>query len=817
MTRHTLALALAALLVLPASAAAAQERAETAGPPTAAPSDRIIVEWEAGVGSTDRVDARDDADAALVRTLGKPSFQLVEPQPGQSVADALAALRDDPSVRVAVRDNVETLHATTNDPLFGQLWGLQNLGLGINGAPAVAGDDVDADRAWDRTRGSSAIVVADIDSGYRFEHPDLGPVAWTNPADPANGADDDSNGIVDDTHGADFVGSRPGVDGDPTDDDLVEGGHGVHTAGTIGAAGNNGVGISGVAQNVRIMPLRVCLPTCPDSALIQAINYAGVHGARAANLSLGGRTFNATLRDAFASNPRTLFVISAGNDAEDNDPGGVPHYPCAYDPTTSGIGGAVDNIVCVAATDQSDGLASFSDWGLTSVDLGAPGTDVLSTYPFTFPLQESFAADDFASKWTAVGADGGFARTNEAPLTSFGISDSPGADPPANAVRESRSVAVTVPPNGGCRITQSRRVQLGTSGSYRYAVLLNGSEVAGASSSPATTDARVRGLDRRFLDLPAAFNAGGSVSVDVRFTTGASPSAGSGVWLDDVDLRCAQAVGQAQAYGFLDGTSMAAPHVTGAAGLLFSLKPSATVAEVKRALLSSVDPVASLAGRTTTGGRLNVADALDRLVPPAGGTPAPDTVISTAPANGTTSTTATFAFGAGDLFATFECQLDGGAFQPCTSPASYTVGVGTHTFAVRGRSKFGVLEATPAVATWTVVAPPVVQPQQQPQPQLQPQPPGIASVRCVVPRLAGLSLAGARAALSRAHCALGRVTKPRARRGRRLPKLVVKSSRPGTGASGAEGTTVALTLKAKPRARRRSARSRHRRHAGRRR
>jgi subtilisin family serine protease len=736
MTRHTLALAIAALLLLPTGAAvAAPERADTAGPPTVAPTDRIIVEWEAGVDGVDRVDARDAADTDLVRTLGKPSFQLVEPQPGQSTADALAALRDDPSVRAAERDGINELHATTNDPLFGQLWGLQNLGLGIDGAPAIADADIDADRAWDRTRGSASTVVADLDTGYRFDYADLAAVAWTNPRDPANGVDDDANGLVDDVHGADFAGTdanSPTTDPDPTDNQ-IDGGHGVHTAGTIGAAGNDGVGISGVAQDVRIMPLRVCTTGgCAYSSQIQAINYAGSHGARVANMSLGGRgsvAFRTTVRDAFARNPNVLFVISAGNDAEDNDSVAGVHYPCDYDPSTSGIPGAIDNIVCVAATTQTDGLASFSDWGRTTVDLGAPGTEILSTYPLTFPLQESFGVNDFASRWTAVGADGGFARTNESWLApSFGISDSPGVDPPpANAVRESRSVAVTVPPNGGCRLTQSRRVDLGTSGTYRYSVFLNGVEQAGTVNSPASTDpARFRGLDRRFIDLPAAFNAGGSVSVDVRFTTGASPSASSGVWLDDIELRCMDPLGQAHTYGFLDGTSMAAPHVTGTAALLFSLKPSASVAEVKNALLSSVDPVASLAGITTTGGRLNAAAALDALVPP----PAPP-------------------------------------------------------------------------------APPVVPP------------PGggarIAAVRCVVPRLAGLSLAGARAALSRAHCALGNVTKPRARRGRRLPKLVVKSSRPGAGATGAEGTKVALTLKAKPRARRRRARARHRRHARRRR
>jgi subtilisin family serine protease len=731
------ALATGLLLALAPAALAAPEAPSGAGAPTAAVSDRIIVEWEPGTTSAARVDARADADADLVRTLGSPSFQLVDPQPGQSVADALDALRDDPSVRVAERDTLSEQHATANDPLLGQLWGLQNLGLGINGATgAVAGADANVLAAWDRTRGSSAIVVADLDSGYRFDAPDLGPVAWTNPADPAGGGDNDGNGIVDDTHGADFVGSNadsPTTDGDPTDDNVISGGHGVHTAGTIGAAGNNGVGISGVAQDVRIMPLRVCADSaaarhegrCPTSSQITAINYAGAHGARAANMSLGSTTASTALRNAFALNPRTLFVISAGNDAQDNDPGGTPHYPCAYDPSTSGIAGAIDNVVCVAATNQADGLASFSDWGATTVDLGAPGTDVLSTYPTRNTLiSESFETSNFSTVWSNGGAGFGRASAGDGPLTSFGMNDSPGATPTASTARDVvMTTGVALPAGtGSCVLSGLRRIQRGSGGSFFYEVLSDGGS---AFFNNTASDTSGTGLVS-FSTVSIVGLGGHVVRLHFGFTAGASPSAADGLWFDDLRLLCNAPLATAPTYGFLDGTSMAAPHVTGAAGLLFSLKPSASVAEVKNALLASAEPVPSLAGRTVTGGRLDVARALDALVPPA--PPAPPVPPTLAPPGG-------------------------GA--------------------------------------------------------------RLASVRCVVPRLAGLSLARARTALSSAHCALGRVTKPRARRGRRLPRLVVKSSRPGVGASGAEGMQVALTLKAKPRARR--ARRHARRHSGRRR
>ncbi len=613
------ALSAALCLLVAASSSAAVEEGSPSAPP--APEailleDTLIVQWQSGSPRSDRAEARADAGVEFQADLGDHDFQLVEVEPGQTRAAAIRSLERDPAVVLAERNGYREPTALPNDPLFGELWGLRNTGAGVKGfSGAVAGDDIDVEGAWIRTLGSPSVVVADIDSGYRFDHPDLAPVVWTNPGESDDAIDNDLNGYVDDLHGYDFVGANGEAiapDNDPTDDDLLSGGHGVHTAGTIGAAGNNGLGITGVAQNARIMPLRVCsrfpvvgLNRCPISAIVDAINYAGEMGARVANISLGGTLESQAEVNALAKNPGTLFVISAGNDGQDNE--ATPHYPCDYEPVADAepaVPGAIDNVVCVAATNQADALAGFSDYGASSVDLAAPGTESLSTYPVSEPFEEHFTVDDFATEWPPTGANGGFERTNETPLTSFGMTDVVGA-PASNTVRETTSQAFTLPPNQGCTLFQSRRIVLAAGDQFQYSVVLNGSPLATSTPTATTTP---EGIEVRTLDLPAGFKAGGSVQLRFRFTTGATTEAGSGVWLDDLRIRC-----QVSTYAFLQGTSMAAPHVAGVAALLFSQKPGASVTEVRSALLASVDPIASLSGKTVTGGRLDASAALDRF------------------------------------------------------------------------------------------------------------------------------------------------------------------------------------------------------------
>jgi subtilisin family serine protease len=829
-TGGAIATGLLATVAIAASGALANEDESTRGATLGAPaSNRLIVEWTGDASPRERRSARAEAEVDYSRDLGSRRFQLVEPAPEQSVGEAIGELEADPAVVVAERDGYLTPDAIPNDPLFGRLWGLRNLGLGVDGfAGALAGADIDAGGAWDRTVGTPSTVVADIDSGYRFEHPDLANVAWTNPDEMPNGLDDDGDGIVDDLHGADFVGldaRSPVRDGNPTDDDLDHGGHGVHTAGTIGAQGNNGIGITGVAQDVRIMPLRVCSSAggesaCPNSAIIEAINYAGSHGARAANISLGEDVRNSgqeLIRDALAANPRTLFVISAGNNGVSNE--AQPHFPCVFDPLAEGRS-AVDNVICVAATDQADRLASFSNWGPKTVDLGAPGTEILSTYPVTNVVDQDFEAPDFDSTWTTIGPVGGFGRTSEAPLTSFGISDSPGAAPVAGSIRSSRYS--TTQPAGlrGCVIEFTRTVSGGT---FWTEVDLDGETylgVAGGRSGPFVSG---------FGD---SLEGGGDLDLTFRYEAGADPGPADGVWIDDVDLHCTARVGEAGGYAFLQGTSMATPHVTGAAALLFSLRPGAGVSEVRRALLGSVDPLPSLAGKTTSGGRLDVSAAADLLdsVPP----PAP-VLATTSPASPSAASQLRL-FGSSqpgttvDVYSGPDCP--GPAVATGTSAELVTQGIAVTAALVR-INEFSARATDLAPLTSSCSTPIVFRrvsegtgspPSGEPptrEPESSPADPGGASpgpvatnpgpspsvtppprkwTACVVPKLPGRTLARARAALAASGCKLGKVRKTPRHRGR--GRVVVRSSKPRAGKRPADGRVDVVLVKRPPRTKR---------------
>ena len=252
---------------------------------------------------------------------------------------------------------------TPNDPRFNELWAMNNAGQ--TGGTSDA--DIDAPQAWDISTGSKEVIVAVIDTGVDYTHEDLAGNMWTNPGEiQGNGLDDDNNGFVDDYYGWDFTYD----DNDPMDGNS----HGTHVSGTIGGVGNNGKGVAGVSWNTNIMAVKFLDDDGYGwtSDAIDAINYATMMGADIMSNSWGGGEYSSALEAAirYADEAGILFVASAGNDAEDTDYYTV--YPAGYD---------IPNVISIAATDKNDNLASFSNFGSSTVDIGAPGIDILSSVP----------------------------------------------------------------------------------------------------------------------------------------------------------------------------------------------------------------------------------------------------------------------------------------------------------------------------------------------------------------------------------------------------------------------------------------------------
>ncbi len=371
-------------------------------------SGEILVKYRPGsiAGDMRRVHAR--ANVVKVERLSRTAraraegeLELLRLSQGPAVQAAMRALQADPSVEYVEPNWIYTHAATvpcagacTSDPRFSDQWSLNNTAQAIAGLPGGTIDaDIDAPEAWTRALGSAAVFIAVIDEGIDWLHEDLGaqpqgPI-WTNPFDPIDGLDNDGNGYVDDVHGWDFVSNDNSVyDGSPADPGLDA--HGTHVAGTIAAKVDNGVGVAGINWAVTVIPMKFLGPSGGTTAnAVRALDYLVDLKVRhnlniiAANSSWGSSGYSQALFDAIvrAAKADILLVASAGNggaDAAGDDNDLIPQYPSSHD-TTAGAG--YDAVIAVAATGRSDDLLAWSNFGAATVDLGAPGSSILSTTP----------------------------------------------------------------------------------------------------------------------------------------------------------------------------------------------------------------------------------------------------------------------------------------------------------------------------------------------------------------------------------------------------------------------------------------------------
>lgn len=339
---------------------------------------QVLVQFRFGVG--------EEAKEALLRRVEAQVEEVVVPQerrsdfkgdlelwnlpPGLTVAQAVRDLQREPAIEFLEPNWIYQHQATSNDPYYlnGALWGMYGDGTSPSNAfGSQAGE------AWVSRTDCSSVYVGIIDEGMMWSHEDLAGNVWTNPYDPVDGVDNDGNGYADDIHGWDFAGNDNTVYDGSGDD------HGTHVAGTVAARGGNGSGVAGVCWQLQLVSVKFLGRNGGTTAnAIKAVNYVTDlktrHGLNfvATNNSWGGGGYSTGLYNAIASAgaANILFVAAAGNSGVNID--SSPHYPAAYDHAT---------LISVAAIGSTGTLASWSNYGATRVDLGAPGVSIWSTVP----------------------------------------------------------------------------------------------------------------------------------------------------------------------------------------------------------------------------------------------------------------------------------------------------------------------------------------------------------------------------------------------------------------------------------------------------
>jgi subtilisin family serine protease len=529
-------------------------------------------------------------------------------RPERSTWEMVRILMKDPSVEAVSPNYYRTWSVLPDDTYFERQWGLHNTGQ----SDGLVDADIDAPEAWDRQTDCSSVILASLDSGVDYSHLDLLENMWVNPGEIAdNGVDDDNNGFIDDVHGIDT--------GEEDSDPMDKNGHGTHTAGTMAAVGNNGIGVAGVCWDARIMAVKAedGEGNIKDSDLIQGIDYVTMmkvdqgHNIVAINASWGSFAYDPILSDAIAAAGDTgiVFVAAAGNNGIDTDD--YPHYPSSFD---------LWNILSVASSDARDSLSDFSNHGWFSVDLAAPGETIWSTLPGYHydPAPGDIFFDDMESgstHWTTSGTENTWAISDEKAYSgSYAWNDSPWAD--------YQDVYTVLTLNHDIDLTayQDTTVHLGFWAAYHFHYIYDRCRVQISADGGSTwTETLVQFEDQHpewklySYPIPENFK---TASFRMRFmmdTNSSGPA--DGICIDNIGIGDV-GTGPSDRYDAKDGTSMAAPHVTGAAGLLASdpgiasLPAEPAAQQIVARLLKGVDQTVGLNIEVVTGGRLNVDNAL---------------------------------------------------------------------------------------------------------------------------------------------------------------------------------------------------------------
>ncbi|HIP27742.1 MAG TPA: hypothetical protein EYG82_01035 [Sulfurovum sp.] len=579
--------------------------------------DGFIVKYKKSANTKQKSSAlKQSKSISSVKTLNvKKKLLLIKSKSSQEILKKM--FLKDPDVE-SFQPNYKRKRSaiTPDDTNFDLLWGLHNEAQ----SGGTADSDMDAPEAWERSKGSQEIVVAVVDTGVDYLHGDLADNMWVNQAekDGVAGVDDDNNGYVDDIYGYDFASNLNG-DNDP--DPMDRGSHGTHVAGTIGAKGDNGSGVVGVNWNVSIMALKVERPDGYfwDSDIFEALAYIETMKDRgvnivAVNASYGGGgggqadPMNASIQALETRG--ILFCAAAGNGgadgvSDDNDV--TPHFPSSYNAT---------NIIAIAATDKNDALASFSNYGATSVDIAAPGVEIYSTIPRTHtPSNADVFFDDMegdTSAWVTGGTNNTWAvSTNQelwenvnypVPSPTHFWSDSPDADYSNNT---DSYLAVKDPINLSGYVNSPIYLAFWTGlqiegDDYDHAYLEFSSDNGTSWTQVADYSGRDWWWEKLSYVIPETFK---TATFKFRFHIVTDGSVNFNGWIiDDVGIGTSAD----DTYGYMQGTSMATPQVAGAVALMASAHPAETALQRKARILNSVDKITGLNNTVVTEGRINL-------------------------------------------------------------------------------------------------------------------------------------------------------------------------------------------------------------------
>jgi len=514
----------------------------------------------------DRIDSRLFQETRIIkeypffsRITGKKYLLLSSDEPDSDLL--MNKLASFSGVELVSPNFIRRKTAIPNDPRWGKLWNMPK---------------IQAPEAWDISTGTGTVVVGVIDSGIDYRHDDLAANIWVNPGEtPGNGNDDDGNGYVDDVYGFDFTSTDRRSGSDPMDVNS----HGTHVAGIIGAVGSNLTGITGVNWKTQLMALRIMDEDgyLSDSDAIEAIEYAVMMKTEhnipvvALNASWGGGGGNPIMKEVIDETEKAaiVFIAAAGNGGDDevgDDNDRTPFYPASFTST---------NILSVASSDEVDQMSDFSNYGAVSVDIVAPGSVILSTYPRNRGEEAMIVANgetipafplEFSGRTSVTGI--------AAVLVDCGQGLTAAAFPPQV------TGAIALIERGETYFRE--KVRLAMDAGAQAAVIYN--------------------------NIPGSFT--GTLTEDGSWIPALTISREDGLELKNQTPLPVTIYNIMSDYAYESGTSMAAPHVSGAISLIAGLFPQETISQWMGRVLASADPVPVMADKVRCGGRLNLYRAL---------------------------------------------------------------------------------------------------------------------------------------------------------------------------------------------------------------